>query len=156
MTNQLEKLQIKNFRGPLPLNQLAYSGGQPTAEQLEKMAELGIATVINLRPNTEIPPFNEAELVRKLNLNYVQVEIASAADLTLKNINLFADALAQATDPLFLHCAGGNRVGALLALKAYLIDGKDKDSALQLGADAGLTGLQADVISLLDTLRNPT
>ena len=152
MIEQLNRLAITNLRGPLSLSVPAYSGGQPSAPQLEQMADLGIGVIINLRPNAEMADFNEAAVVRELALDYVQIEIASAADLTLENVHLFSAALGSLSTPVFMHCAGGNRVGALVALKASLIDNIDRESALELGLQAGLSGLQNDVINLLSKI----
>ena len=52
--------------------------------------------------------------------------------------------------PAMVHCASGNRVGAMLALKAAWIDGASPEEALQLGVDAGLTRLHDRVATLLE------
>ena len=44
--------------------------------------------------------------------------------------------------PVIIHCASGNRVGALLALRANLIQGKSASEALAFGKAAGLTTLE--------------
>ena len=44
--------------------------------------------------------------------------------------------------PVLLHCGSGNRVGALLALAAFHVDGRPADAALQYGLDSGLTRLE--------------
>jgi hypothetical protein len=41
-----------------------------------------------------------------------------------------------------LHCASGNRAGALLALHAFYIEGTTKEDALARGEAAGLTNLR--------------
>jgi hypothetical protein len=44
-----------------------------------------------------------------------------------------------------VHCASGNRVGALLALRANRLEGASPEDALELGLDAGLTRLEPAV-----------
>ncbi|SVC09755.1 uncharacterized protein METZ01_LOCUS262609, partial [marine metagenome] len=51
------------------------------------------------------------------------------------------------------YCASGNRVGGLLALKAYWLDGVEPDDALEIGRQAGLTGLESAVQELLSQPR---
>lgn len=51
--------------------------------------------------------------------------------------------------PLILHCGSGNRAGALLALKAFQIDGMSRDEALELGVKAGLASLRPVVETML-------
>ena len=51
--------------------------------------------------------------------------------------------------PIALACSSGNRAGALLALRAFWLDGADAASALELGLAAGLTRLEPSVRLLL-------
>ncbi|HKJ95517.1 MAG TPA: hypothetical protein VKA32_07805, partial [Gammaproteobacteria bacterium] len=45
-------------------------------------------------------------------------------------------------DHLMVHCASGQRVGALVALKAGWIDGLPVDQAMEVGRKAGLERLE--------------
>lgn len=47
------------------------------------------------------------------------------------------------------HCAGGNRVGALVALQAAWHQGLPPEQAIALGQRAGLAGLEPRVRELL-------
>ncbi len=76
---------------------------------------------------------------------YVDVPIEGAAGLSEDRAMQFADALAEAERPVVVHCGSGNRVGALFALKAYYVEGKSADEALQIGRDAGMTRLESAV-----------
>jgi rhodanese-related sulfurtransferase len=59
--------------------------------------------------------------------------------------------LAEAKDgKVLLHCASGNRVGAMLALRARWLQGKSADEAMAIGKASGMTGLAADVKALFD------
>ena len=55
----------------------------------------------------------------------------------------------QQNGPVLLHCGSGNRIGALLALRAVWLEGKDPAAALDYGKAAGLTGLEPAVKSML-------
>jgi protein tyrosine phosphatase (PTP) superfamily phosphohydrolase (DUF442 family) len=57
--------------------------------------------------------------------------------------------LAEADGPVLVHCGSGNRVGALLALRAS-INGASDEEALELGRQAGLTRAEAVVLERLD------
>ena len=50
---------------------------------------------------------------------------------------------------VLLHCASGNRVGALLALAAVQVDGASPEAALTLGRAAGLKSLEPVVMERL-------
>lgn len=131
---------VPNARRPLPN---LITGGQPTAEQLAAARDLGVTTVINLRTDTE--PGTKAADSEALGLAYVSLPIRGPEDFTAENAELLADALAEAEGDVLLHCGSGNRVGALVALKAFHVDGSSAGEALELGLDAGLTRLEPAV-----------
>ncbi len=57
--------------------------------------------------------------------------------------------LGNVRGPVLLHCASGNRVGALLALRARM-HGASPEEALELGNEAGLSSLRSTVETLLN------
>ena len=127
------------------------TGGRPAPEHLAKAADLGVKVVVNLCPPAESPGFDEAAVVASLGMSYVNIPVAGAGDLTPANVALLAAALEGHGEQhrALLHCASGNRVGAMLALKAKQIDGKSTAEALDIGRAAGLKGLEPVVMQLL-------
>lgn len=127
------------------------TGGQPTAAQLEQAAAAGFRTVINLRADGEDGELaGEAAIVADLGMRYVRIPMSGPADLTEANARLLAETLdAEGAGPILFHCASGNRVGALLALKAAVVDGVPAEQALALGKTAGLTRLEARTREML-------
>jgi protein tyrosine phosphatase (PTP) superfamily phosphohydrolase (DUF442 family) len=76
-------------------------------------------------------------------MHFISIPIGGAADLTEENARRLDRAIATAESmPVIIHCASGNRVGALLALRANLIQGQNADEALAFGRAAGLTSLE--------------
>ncbi len=141
---------IKNLKTHAPNY---FSGGQATEEQFTALAELGVKHVINLRPASETPRFDEASLVTGKGMVYYSLPVDSAADLNLSNVKAL-DQLLKKTggEKVFLHCASGNRVGALIALRSALIYGKNSDEAIVEGKSWGLTRLEPEVRRLLKGL----
>ncbi|MGH8037841.1 MAG: beta-lactamase hydrolase domain-containing protein [Stenotrophomonas sp.] len=126
-----------------------YTSGQPTAEHLQQAAAAGITTLIDLRQPGEDRGFDETATAAALGLNYVRIPVAGAAGLTPANVQALQAALTKANGPVLLHCASGNRVGALLALmKAQ--HGVPAEEALQFGRNAGMTSLEAQTRALLE------
>lgn len=119
-------------------------GGQPTPAQLEQAHELGYKTVINLR-RPEEKDNTDPEQVRGLGMAYIEIPIDGSADMTEDKARALAEALDKAESPVMVHCASGNRVGGLFAMKAYYIDGMSPDEALAVGKAAGMTRLEPTV-----------
>lgn len=124
--------------------------GQPSAEALAALPSAGVKVVIDLRPDEETPTLDEAGAARQAGLVYENLPIAGKSGLTRANVEAF-DALLNkhAGTTVLAHCASGNRVGALLALRAAWLQGKPVAEALALGDQAGLKGLRSDVEALL-------
>jgi protein tyrosine phosphatase (PTP) superfamily phosphohydrolase (DUF442 family) len=128
-----------------------YSAGQPTPGQLDALAHAGVRTVVNLRAPGEPVEYDEARHARDLGLAYICIPVSGAQDLTREKARQLADAIATAT-PLgatLIHCASGNRVGALVALAAAWEWELAPQQAQRLGVAAGLQGLQPVVANLL-------
>jgi uncharacterized protein (TIGR01244 family) len=133
------------------LSERLHVSGQPSLEDIARLRTAGISTVIDLRPDGETPDLDERAAVEAAGLRYLSLPIANGADLTPENVRRFDQLLGQtANGNVLLHCASGNRVGALLALRSRWIDGKTSDESLTLGKKAGLTGLSPTVQKLLE------
>jgi len=140
-------LGVRNAKEPIPG---VVTGGQPTQEQLEGLGDAGYRHFISLRPTSEEGAGWEEALVPGWGYDFERLEIADAGSLTRENVETFARMLEQAGgEPTVVYCASGNRVGAMLALKAHWIDGVGAEDALQLGLSAGMTRLEAPVRELL-------
>lgn len=136
-------------RQPLPG---IFSSGQPEAGDWPALADAGIGVVIDLRPDDERPGRNERDEVQAAGMDYLQIPVAGVQDLTTQAASRLWQALQQAhTDgkQVLVHCASANRVGALLALAVAAHDGRSLEQALQLGREAGMTGAESHVRTLL-------
>jgi len=131
------------------------TGGQPSAQQLHDAAKAGVTTVIDLRAPTEDRGYDEQAAAEKLGLRYVRLPIAGAGDISVANARTLDRLLKQDPNTTLLHCASGNRAGALLALAHARMDGASTEEALQLGRDAGLTSLEPTVRAALEEQANP-
>lgn len=128
------------LRNGIELDDGTLLGGQPTSEQLESISEHGYATVVNLRGANE--GGTTEQQVEELDMAYVSIPINGAEDLTAENARALAKVLEESKGPVVVHCASGNRVGALLALKAFYVDGMSAEDAVTFGKGAGMTQLE--------------
>jgi protein tyrosine phosphatase (PTP) superfamily phosphohydrolase (DUF442 family) len=75
--------------------------------------------------------------------------IAGKDAISFDNARKLDGLLKEYPGPVLVHCGSGNRVGALLALRASL-DGADDEKALALGREGGLSSLEGVVRERLD------
>ena len=127
------------------------AGGQPTAADLASLQALGVHTVIDLRGEGEDRGYDEAAEARRLGLDYVALPIAGKDAVTPANAQALQALLAGHGDGVLLHCATGNRAGALLALGAAM-KGMSHEDALALGRKAGLTAMEPLAVERLQQL----
>ncbi|WP_051749258.1 beta-lactamase hydrolase domain-containing protein [Nevskia soli] len=126
------------------------TGGRPRPEHLEQARQRGVKMIVNLCPPSEPSDYDEAAVVRSLGMVYVNIPVAGPADLTPANARKLATALSDAeAGPVLVHCASGNRVGALFALKAHFVDGLPIEEAVNAGRAAGLKILEPAVRNIL-------
>ena len=125
------------------------TGGQPSEAQFLEAKAQGYRTIINLRgvgePGTDVQP----GLMEREGLTYVHIPINGPPDITVEKARQLAAALEASDGPVMVHCASGNRVGALFALKSFFIDGSNLDDAMACGRASGLTRLEPFVRELI-------
>jgi uncharacterized protein (TIGR01244 family) len=118
------------------------TGGQPAMDAWRDLRAAGVTRVINLRPASELGSRDEAAEVHASGMNFVQIDVAGPDDLTADNATLLWQALQGDAGSVLVHCASGNRAGALLALAAAQVGGMSPQAALEFGKAAGLTKLE--------------
>lgn len=128
-----------------------YSSGQPPQEDFRELAEQGIKHIVNLRPHMELE-FDEPALVESLGMTYHNIPV-DGAGINLENAALLANKLQDIGDqPALVHCASGNRNGALAALIAAQEQEMDVESAIAEGRRWGLTRYEPLVRQILGEL----
>ncbi|MCW8878101.1 MAG: protein tyrosine phosphatase family protein [Kangiellaceae bacterium] len=140
------ELKIKNVRF---VSDELITGGQPTSKQIEQLRQLGVKNIINLRGEDEFYKFDEKVEVESKGLNYVNLQIIGKAGVTIENAKLFAEIMSKQQGKTFVHCASGNRVGAMFALSHALNEGKSLEEAIEFGEKAGMRSLKEKVTVLI-------
>ncbi len=124
----------------IPLETGLSIAGRLDRADIEALAQQGVCTIVNNRPDGEDPgqlPASEARRIAEgLGLIYHHIPI-TAASLTRADVDAFAAAVRDAPRPLVAHCRSGTRSSLLWAL-ARLRDGADP---LALVADAAGHGI---------------
>ena len=115
-------------------------GGATTAEAYPELKKLGFKSVINLRresePGADIPGVKAAAASAGMNFIHIPVDGANpstdAAETFLKAVT------DRANQPVYIHCASANRVGAMWLIKRVKLDGWDVDRATKEAEAIGL------------------
>lgn len=130
------------------------TGGQPSADALEALAQAGIHDVFDLRGAVEPRGFDEPAVTRALELNYLSIPV-TPADFTDSKFTAFRHHLiAHGPDnPMFIHCGTGNRVGAALLPWLVLDQGLSEEVALEMARTVGLKSPELTKRAL-DYIRN--
>lgn len=121
-----------------PLEGVA-TAGQPDEGHLRNLAEAGYKTVIDLRATGEDRGLDEEEVVRKAGMEYVNLPVGheTTDDGTFERFRRLM------TDPdrrsALVHCSSANQVGALLIPYPVLDEGKDREEAVEIGKEVGLS-----------------
>jgi uncharacterized protein (TIGR01244 family) len=128
-----------------------FTSGQPSHDQLKQLNKAGIVHVVNLRPKSE-QSWDEQAAIEALGMHYHNIPIGGLNDLTTDNAKALAQLFtAIGAQPSLLHCASGNRVGALVAVMEAELKGKSVDDAIAEGRRWGLTRLAPLVRDKLST-----
>lgn len=114
-------------------------GSQPSKDDLGALHGLGVKTVVSLRQDAELKDWDEAAAVRALGMEWLAIPWQGPEQLTDEVIGQCRAALRDAARPLFVHCASGNRVGAVWIPFRVLDEGVDIEKA---AAEARMIGLK--------------
>lgn len=144
-----EVVDTLDLRNPRQAISGIISGGQPTKQDFKTLAKNGVKTVINLRTSGEFDGFDEAGLAKSLGMKHQVFEISGRSGITRENAERLDKLLKQSDGPVLLHCGSGNRVGALLALRAFYVQGKPAEESIAIGKAAGMTRLSGKVEKIL-------
>lgn len=129
-------------------------GGQPTEEQLEAMAADGLSFVLDLRAEGENRGFDEPAALQSLDVPYLNLPVDGERMEQPETFERFIEAMQKLDGPALVHCASGNRVGALYY--AYLVAGKgeDREAARARAKENGLrsAALEKAVDRYLDSI----
>jgi uncharacterized protein (TIGR01244 family) len=149
--NAADQLRLDLTNERLPQQNRLVSGAID-AEDLGRLRAAGVRHVINLRTQEESKGFAEAQIAAGLGIDYHSIPIKGAESLTKENARMLDELLEQAgEEPTLIHCASGNRVGALIAVREAWIKGQSVEAAIAEGKRWGLTGLEGAVRGVLES-----
>jgi protein tyrosine phosphatase (PTP) superfamily phosphohydrolase (DUF442 family) len=125
--------ELRAIYNYLPLSSRIATSGQPTAQQIQAIAEAGFEVVINLAlPTSDNALINEKELVETTGMRYVQIPVVWEQP-TEANLASFLHAMTMyESQRVFIHCAANMRVSVFMALYRIRSLGWSRDDAMQM------------------------
>jgi uncharacterized protein (TIGR01244 family) len=138
---QVRKAEMEGVSNFSRVDATVGCGGETKPNAMAALKQNGFASVINLRMATE--PGAEIEASRsaaqKAGLKYIHLPFNAAAPDAKVVENFLAAVADQSNQPVYIHCASANRVGAVWMIKRALQDGWNVDKARQEAEAIGLT-----------------
>jgi uncharacterized protein (TIGR01244 family) len=121
-----------------PLEGVA-TAGQPDEKHLRSLAEAGYKTVIDLRTTEEDRGLAEEEVVREAGMEYINIPVGHET-IDHETFEQFRQLMSDpGRRPALVHCSSANRVGALLIPYLILDEGKNREAAVEIGEEVGLS-----------------
>jgi len=141
---------LPNAGAPLPG---VITAGQPSASQLEQLAQGGVEIVADLRAASEDRGFDEPAAAARLGLEYHSIPIVGASIGAREFAAVRSLLRARGTRPILVHCKSANRVGAALIPWLVLDQHRSRDEALAIARQVGLRSddMGRAAIAYLDT-----
>ena len=101
-----------------------FRGAQPTGDDYEDLAQLGIKTVINLIGDSDADDM-EQSFVERHGMRYVSIPMSTRVAPTPKQLETFLALVNDpANQPVYVHCVGGrHRTGVMTAVYRMNRDG---------------------------------
>ena len=141
--------ELPNFH---QVNEQLYRGAQPKRGGIQRLAQLGIKTVVNLRGDDERSQTEEQE-TRAAGLHYFNVPFERLGRPTDEQVERVLSIInAPENQPVFVHCQrGADRTGAIIAV--YRIEHHGWTSE-QAKAEAKRYGMRPWQLGMKDYIRD--
>ncbi len=140
----IEQLDADGFREVLVRSGNLFISGQPSKAGLERLAEEGVTTIVNLRTdaemdNREVVDFDEAAAVETLGMTYVHIPSGGPdTPYSPEMVSRFAEAVEQADGKVLLHCTVAWRASHLYTAYLNQYQGLSLQEAVTAGKSINL------------------
>jgi uncharacterized protein (TIGR01244 family) len=128
---------VTNFRH---VESTVACAGATTPEAMKAIKDMGFASVVNLREASEKDVDLDAASAsaRTAGLKYIHIPMNGASPDPAVLDRFVEAARAAENQPMFVHCATGNRAAAVWLAKRVLVDGWPTDRAVEEAEALGL------------------
>ena len=147
--DEVKYKELPNFH---QVNATLYRGGQPQSAGFNRLASIGIKTVINLRETDEREKVEEKE-ARAAGLRYFNVPLDGLGRPSDEKVERVLSIInAPENQPVFVHCKrGADRTGTIIAVYRISHDGWTSEQAK---VEAKRYGLSMWEVGMKDYIRD--
>ncbi len=138
---QVKKQDVAGVTNFARLETTVACGGATKPEAVPELKKMGFASIINLRVPTEAGAMVEEEgaAAKAAGINYYNIPFNGQQPDPAVADKFIATITAKGNEPAYIHCAGGNRAGAMWMIKRLVVDHWDTDKAATEATALGMT-----------------
>jgi protein tyrosine phosphatase (PTP) superfamily phosphohydrolase (DUF442 family) len=116
-------------------------GGATKPEAVPELKKMGFASIINLRLPTEAGAMVEEEgaAAKAAGIPYFNIPLNGQQPDPAVADKFIATITTKGNEPAYIHCAGGNRAGAMWMIKRLVVDKWDAERAATEATALGMT-----------------
>ena len=138
---QVTKQTVTGVTNFAKLETTVACGGATTSEAVPELKKMGFASIINLRlpsePGADID--KEAAAAKDVGINFYNIPFSGQTPDPKVADQFLATITAKNNEPAYIHCAAGNRAGAMWMIKRLVVDHWDTEKAFTEATALGLT-----------------
>src|SRR3954468_16216889 len=138
---QVTKQTVPGAQNFAKLETTVACGGATPPEAVPELKKMGYKSIINLRLPTE-PGANidgEAAAAKAAGINFFSIPFSGQSPDPAVADKFLATITAPGNEPAYIHCAAGNRAGAMWMIKRLAVDHWDSERAFTEASALGLT-----------------
>lgn len=115
-----------------------FISSRPDKDAFKAAASAGVGLIINLQEKNESKE-TDMTLARQAGVPYLNIPVNNRGSFKKDAFEEISAAVANATGPVWVYCASGNRASAWYAAHLMLKHGMDQDQALKVAHDLGMS-----------------
>jgi len=145
VAGQLVKQDVEGIRNFTRVDATVACAGATSVEAIAELKRQGFAAIVNLRLESEAGADIDASraAAEAAGLEYIHLPLDGGAPDPAVADAFLAAVTDTANQPVFIHCASANRVGALWLIKRVLKDGWSVEEATN---EAKAIGLRSEAL----------
>jgi protein tyrosine phosphatase (PTP) superfamily phosphohydrolase (DUF442 family) len=138
---QVTKQAVPGVQNFAKLETTVACGGATTPEAVPELKKMGFASIINLRLPSEAGANveGEAAAAKAADIKFFSIPFSGQSPDPKVADAFLAAITTKGNEPAYIHCAAGNRAGAMWMIKRLVVDHWDTEKAFTEATALGLT-----------------